>query len=142
MQVDKFKFINRNRRDDGSLNSAAQRIIDEYSTTAVNPYAERMQRFKESPGGIEAFKERFPNPLVKAARGLGKFFEEGTFLGKVLSSLKPSDKSCDITYISYIEDKELQIIYSVLGIELWRGVGSDDLLDPNYKYSKKKDRLE
>ena len=30
--------------------------------------------------------------------------------------------------------------YSVLGIELWRGVGSDDLLDPNYKYSKKKDR--
>ena len=57
-------------------------------------------------------------------------------------SYKPSDKSCDITYVSYIEDKELQIIYSVLGIELWRGVGSDDLLDPNYKYSKKKDRLE
>ena len=68
---DLVKFINRNRRDDGSLNSAAQRIIDEYSTTAVNPYAERIQRFKESPGGIEAFKERFPNPLVKAARGLG-----------------------------------------------------------------------
>ena len=89
---DLVKFINRNRRDDGSLNSAAQRIIDEYSTTAVNPYAERMQRFKESPGGIEAFKERFPNPLVKAARGLGKFFEEGTFLGKILSSLNPNDK--------------------------------------------------
>jgi hypothetical protein len=89
---DLVKFINRNRRDDGSLNSAAQRIIDEYSTTAVNPYAERMQRFKESPGGIEAFKERFPNPLVKAARGIGDFFREGTVLGRILSSLKPSDK--------------------------------------------------
>jgi hypothetical protein len=89
---DLVKFINRNRRDDGSLNSAAQRIIDEYSKTAVNPYAERMQRFKESPGGIEAFKERFPNPLVKAARGIGDFFREGTALGKILSALKPSDK--------------------------------------------------
>mgnify|MGYP003132960242 CR=1 FL=1 len=89
---DLVKFINRNRRDDGSLNSAAQRIIDEYSTTAVNPYAERMQRFKESPGGIEAFKERFPNPLVKAAKGIGDFFREGTVLGRILSSLNPSDK--------------------------------------------------
>ena len=89
---DLVKFINRNRRDDGSLNSAAQRIIDEYSKTAVNPYAERMQRFKESPGGLEAFKERFPNPLVKAAQGVGKFFREGTALGKILSALKPSDK--------------------------------------------------
>tara|TARA_B000000532_G_C18675661_1_gene323048 strand:- start:335 stop:559 length:225 start_codon:yes stop_codon:yes gene_type:complete len=47
-------------------------------------------------------------------------------------SLKPSDKSCDITYISYIEDKELQIIYSVLGLELWGGVGLNDLLDKSW----------
>ena len=51
-------------------------------------------------------------------------------------SYKPSDKSCDITYVSYIKDKELQLVYSVLGLALWGGVGSDDLLDPNYKYSK------
>ena len=55
-------------------------------------------------------------------------------------SYKPSDKSSDITYISYIEDKELQIIYSVLGVELWGTVGVDDLLDRDYKYLKKKDR--
>ena len=71
---------------------AAQSIIDNYASTAVNPYAAQIQRFKESPGGIEAFKERFPNPLVKAARGIGDFFREGSFLGKILSSLKPSDK--------------------------------------------------
>ena len=51
-------------------------------------------------------------------------------------SYKPSDKSCDITYISYIKDRELQIIYSVLALELWGGAGSNDLLDPDYKYSK------
>tara|TARA_A100001234_G_scaffold25118_1_gene19635 strand:- start:227 stop:460 length:234 start_codon:yes stop_codon:yes gene_type:complete len=55
-------------------------------------------------------------------------------------SYKPSDKSCDITYVSYIEDKELQLIYVVLGLDLWNSVGEDDLLDRNYKYSKKKDR--
>ena len=53
-------------------------------------------------------------------------------------SYNPSDNSCHITYISYIEDKELQLIYTVLGLELWGGVGSDDLLDRNYKFSKKK----
>jgi hypothetical protein len=71
---------------------AAQSIIDNYASTSVNPYAAQIQRFKESPGGIEAFKERFPNPLVKAARGIGDFFREGTVLGRILSSLKPSDK--------------------------------------------------
>ena len=55
-------------------------------------------------------------------------------------SYKPSDKSYDITYVSYIEDKELQLIYTVLGLDLWNSVGEDDLLDPNYKYSKKKNR--
>jgi hypothetical protein len=71
---------------------AAQSIIDNYASTSVNPYAAQIQRFKESPGGLEAFKERFPNPLVKAARGIGDFFREGTFLGKILSALNPSDK--------------------------------------------------
>ena len=33
-------------------------------------------------------------------------------------SYKPIDKSYDITYISYIEDKELQLIYVVLGLDL------------------------
>lgn len=71
---------------------AAQSIIDNYASTSVNPYAAEIQRFKESPGGIEAFKERFPNPLVKAAKGIGNFFREGTVLGRILSSLNPSDK--------------------------------------------------
>ena len=56
-------------------------------------------------------------------------------------SYKPSDKSCAITYISYITERELQIIYSILAVELWGGAGSDDLLDPDYRYSPWKSRL-
>lgn len=46
-----------------------------------------------------------------------------------LLSYKPIDKSCDITYISdFDEDKELQIVYAVLAIDLWGTVGLFDLL--------------
>ena len=50
-----------------------------------------------------------------------------------LLSHKPSDKSCDITFISDLkEDKELQIIYAVLAIELWGTAGLFDLLYKDY----------
>ena len=90
----KFNDIRDKLIDKGydSLNEAEKSIADFYLSSAVSPYQKKIQDFKESPGGIEAFKERFPNPLVKAARGIGDFFREGTFLGKILSSLKPSDK--------------------------------------------------
>ena len=71
---------------------AAQSIIDQYASSAVNPYAKTIQDFKERPGGLEVFKQKFPNPLIKAAQGVGKFFTEGTALGKILSALNPSDK--------------------------------------------------
>ena len=88
----KFKDIEDKLRKGEKLTGAEQVIADFYLSSAVNPYAANIQKFKERPGGLEVFKEKFPNPLVKAARGLGKFFEEGTFLGKILSSLNPSDK--------------------------------------------------
>lgn len=71
---------------------AAQSIIDQYAGSAVNPYAQTIQDFKERPGGLEVFKQKFPNPLIKAAQGVGKFFTEGTALGKILSALNPNDK--------------------------------------------------
>jgi len=90
----KFNDIRDKLIDKGydSLNEAEKSIADFYLSSAVSPYQKKIQDFKESPGGIEAFKERFPNPLVKAARGIGDFFREGTFLGKILSALNPSDK--------------------------------------------------
>ena len=56
-------------------------------------------------------------------------------------SYKPDDNSCAITYISCIKDRELQPVYSILALELWAEAGSDDLLDPDYRYSPLKGRL-
>lgn len=33
---------------------------------------------------------------------------------------------------SYIKDRELQLIYVALGLEMWGEVGEDDLLDPDF----------
>ena len=88
----KFKDIEDKLKKGEKLTGAEQVIADFYLSSAVNPYAANIQKFKERPGGLEVFKEKFPNPLIKAARGIGDFFREGTALGKVLASLKPSDK--------------------------------------------------
>ena len=88
----KFKDIEDKLRKGEKLTGAEQVIADFYLSSAVNPYAANIQKFKERPGGLEVFKEKFPNPLVKAARGIGDFFREGTALGKILASLKPGDK--------------------------------------------------
>tara|TARA_B100002019_G_scaffold282118_1_gene286981 strand:- start:581 stop:781 length:201 start_codon:yes stop_codon:yes gene_type:complete len=45
-------------------------------------------------------------------------YKEGTPEEKVVSS--------------FIEDRELRIIYSTLGVEMWGSVGIDDLLDPEF----------
>jgi len=93
----KFKKIEDKLKAGIPLSGGEQVIADFYLSSAVNPYAAKMQQFKETPGGLEVFKERFPNPLVKIGEGIGNFFKEGTMLGKFLSSLNKSDqKKVDI----------------------------------------------
>ena len=74
-------------------NSAAQAILSNYAASGVNPYQQQIQQFKDTPGGLAVFKERFPNPLVKIGQGIGEFFKKGTFLGKLLSGLSKSDQN-------------------------------------------------
>ena len=74
-------------------NSAADSILSNYAASGVNPYQQQIQDFKDTPGGLAMFKERFPNPLVKIGQGIGNFFREGTLLGKLLSGLSKSDKN-------------------------------------------------
>tara|TARA_R100000900_G_scaffold121441_1_gene95982 strand:+ start:307 stop:1803 length:1497 start_codon:yes stop_codon:yes gene_type:complete len=74
-------------------NSAAQAILSNYAASGVNPYQQQIQDFKDTPGGLGVFKEKFPNPLVKIAGGIGDFFKKGTLLGKFLSSLNKSDQN-------------------------------------------------
>jgi len=73
-------FLERNRREDGSYNSAAQAIINQYDDGRSN-YQVAMEDIKNSPGGKEAFKKAFPNPLVKVAEGVGNYIKGGGILG-------------------------------------------------------------
>ena len=59
-------------------NSAAQSILNNYAASGVNPYQQQIQQFKDTPGGLAVFKEKFPNPLVTIGQGIGEFFKKGT----------------------------------------------------------------
>jgi len=72
---------------------AAASILNNYAASGVNPYQQQIQDFKDTPGGLAVFKERFPNPLIKIGQGIGNFFKEGTLLGKFLSNLSKSDQN-------------------------------------------------
>ena len=76
---------------------------------------------------LESIRERKTNPESLKRQGW-KICPKTELL-----SHKPSDKSCDIIFISDLkEDKELQIIYAVLAIELWGTAGLFDLLYKDY----------
>ena len=91
----KFKHIEDKLKTTGydSLTEGEKSIADFYLSSAVNPYAAQIEQFKNTPGGLAVFKEKFPNPLVKIGQGIGNFFKEGTLLGKFLSGLSKSDKN-------------------------------------------------
>jgi hypothetical protein len=89
----KFKKIEDKLKAGIPLSGGEQVIADFYLSSAVNPYAAKMQQFKEQPGGMAAFKEKFPNPLAVIAGGIGDFFKKGTLLGKFLTSLNKSDQN-------------------------------------------------
>jgi len=89
----KFKDIEDKVKSGQPLTEGEKAIASFYMSSAPNQYAANIQKFKEQPGGLQVFKEKFPNPLVKIAGGLGEFFKEGTLLGKFLSSLNKSDQN-------------------------------------------------
>jgi len=72
-------FIERNTVN-GVPNSAAQAILNQYDSGLSN-YQVAMEDIKNSPGGKQAFKKAFPNPLVKIAEGVGNYIQGGGILG-------------------------------------------------------------
>tara|TARA_R100001443_G_scaffold115918_2_gene134866 strand:- start:906 stop:2147 length:1242 start_codon:yes stop_codon:yes gene_type:complete len=71
-----------------------------------NMYQIEMEKIKSTPGGLAAFKEKYPNPFIKMAKGIGEFFEKGTVLGRLLSGLKEKGEGI----LGAGQDKLLDII--------------------------------
>lgn len=89
---DKFKdFIERNKRPDGSYNSAAQAIIDQYDT-GTNAYQQAMNNIiQSSPQGAAAYANQFPisNALMNAGPAIaGGLFPGGGLIMNALGKAK------------------------------------------------------
>jgi hypothetical protein len=52
-----------------------------------NQYQVEMNKFKSTPGGKKLYKERFPNPLLKIAKGVGDYVKQGGVLGLLTNML-------------------------------------------------------
>ena len=72
---------------------AAASILNNYASSGVNSYQQEIEKFKNSPGGLAAFKKRFPNPLVKIAQGVGNYIKQGGALGILTNALGGSKKA-------------------------------------------------
>ncbi len=68
------------------MNSAQKAIYDFYNT-GTNAYQQQMQGIKESPGGLAAFKEKFPNPLAKIAGGVMDAYQQFSPMAQIMQSL-------------------------------------------------------
>ena len=59
----------------------------------LNQYQVEMEKFKNSPGGKELFKKKFPNPLIKMAQGIGSYIKKGGVIGILANALGGSKEA-------------------------------------------------
>ena len=59
----------------------------------LNQYQVEIEKFKNSPGGKELFKKRFPNPLIKLAQGIGSYIKKGGVVGILANALGGSKEA-------------------------------------------------
>jgi hypothetical protein len=79
-------FLEDNRNDDGSYNSAAQAIINHYDDGRSN-YQVAMNNARNKPGGAEAYRAEFPNPLINIARSVGDMYEKFSPTANIMKAI-------------------------------------------------------
>ena len=70
-----------------ALTEGEKSIAKQYIGSVPTQYGGAMERFKNSPGGLEAYKKRFPNPLTKIAQGIGNYITGGGIFGLAANAL-------------------------------------------------------
>jgi hypothetical protein len=79
-------FLEDNRNDDDSYNSAAQAIINHYDDGRSN-YQVAMNNARNKPGGAEAYRAEFPNPLINIARSVGDMYEKFSPTANIMKAI-------------------------------------------------------
>ncbi len=82
----KFDDLMQGQTDYNKMNSAQKAIYDFYNT-GTNAYQQQMQGIKESPGGLAAYKEKFPNPLAKIAGGVMDAYQQFSPMAQIMQAL-------------------------------------------------------
>lgn len=94
----KFDNIMKGETDYNKMNSAQKAIYDFYNT-GTNAYQQQMQGIKESsPAALAAYKEKFPNPLVKIAGGVMDAYQQFSPMAQMMQGIgSVKDKTVEKT---------------------------------------------
>lgn len=94
----KFDDIMKGETDYNKMNSAQKAIYDFYNT-GTNAYQQQMQGIKESsPAALAAYKEKFPNPLVKIAGGVMDAYQQFSPMAQMMQGIgSVKDKTVEKT---------------------------------------------
>jgi|13_taG_2_1085334.scaffolds.fasta_scaffold07034_2 hypothetical protein len=90
-----------------------------------NQYQVEMNKFKSTPGGKKIFKKRFPNPLVKIAKGVGDYVKQGGVIG-LLANMLGGGKKAATGF-----GKDASTMASDIGGALAKAFGLDALQNKN-----------
>ena len=102
------EFISRSNRNNqiiSNLQKELRGIVDQKSSLTSQPstmgltnaYQDAIRQFKDR-GDLaqQAFRQELPNPLIKAAQGIGSFIRGGGLLGLLMRALDDQDKKVNV----------------------------------------------
>ena len=102
------EFISRSNRNNqiiSNLQKELRGIVDQKSSLTSKPstmgltnaYQDAIRQFKDR-GDLaqQAFRQELPNPLIKAAQGIGSFIRGGGLLGLLMRALDDQDKKVNV----------------------------------------------
>ena len=114
------EFISRSNRNNqiiSNLQKELRGIVDQKSSLTSKPstmgltnaYQDAIRQFKDR-GDLaqQAFRQELPNPLIKAAQGIGSFIRGGGLLGVLMRALDGQDKQVNVANQSFRSPQDME----------------------------------
>ena len=110
------QFIDQQNRI-SQLQKELRNIVDQKSSLTSKPstmgltnaYQDAIRQFKDR-GDLaqQAFRQELPNPLIKAAQGIGSFIRGGGLLGVLMRALDGQDKQVNVANQSFRSPQDME----------------------------------